>query len=79
MKKRIAEKIYRRVHFSIKASYQSFEYYCIKYDGKTRSATIRPSTAPYSRAQFTKASNVLKKARRTYSWFAWGKQVVTDH
>lgn len=63
MKKRIAKKIYRRVYRSMMASFESFAFYYIKR-GNTWSVKIRPSTAPYSRAQYIKACNVLEKAYR---------------
>ena len=59
MKKRIAKKIYRRVYRSMMASFESFAFYYIKCGNNNR-----PSTAPYSRAQYIKACNVLEKAYR---------------
>ena len=72
MKKRIAKKIYRRVYRSMMASFESFDFYHIKQCGNTWSVTIRPSTAPYSRAQYIKACNVLKKAYRIWKLGAQG-------
>ena len=72
MKKRIAKKIYRRVYRSMMASFESFAFYHIKQCGNTWSVTIRLSTAPYSRAQYIKACNVLKKAYRIWRLGAQG-------
>lgn len=72
MKKRIAKKICRRVYRSMMASFESFAFYHIKQCGNTWSVTNRPSTAPYSRAQYMKACNVLKKEYRIWTLGAQG-------
>lgn len=61
MKKRIANKIAKRIYLSFLTDFDCFFYYTLVDICGKRISRFRPHTAVYSRNQFEKALKVLKE------------------
>ena len=66
MKKRIANKIAKRIYLSFLTDFDCFFYYTLVDICGKRISRFRPHTAVYSRNQFEKALKVLKEQYPKY-------------